>query len=128
MSRASHPLRWSVLFAVAGLALGACGGSKDLPACPQGSTLTAQNFGITYMNTYCTRCHSVQRTGGGRANAPKDVNYDTLDEIRADAKRIHEQAGVNADDSVNTDMPPSAPVPTEAERRQLSEWLACGAP
>jgi hypothetical protein len=43
------------------------------------------------------------------------------------SEHIDEQAAAGPD-HVNTSMPPSGPRPSEAERRQLGEWLACGAP
>jgi len=42
-------------------------------------------------------------------------------------EHIDEIAGVGPSAS-NSAMPPSGTKPTEAARRQLAEWLACGAP
>jgi hypothetical protein len=50
----------------------------------------------------------------------------TLAAIRANSTTVDEQAAAGAD-AVNTAMPEGSPAPTEAERRQLGEWLACGA-
>jgi uncharacterized membrane protein len=95
--------------------------------CPTDSTLSYQTFGQTFMASYCTRCHSSAVMGADRQDAPIGVNYDTVDGVRAHAELIdlHAAAGPNA---VNTAMPPSDPRPSEAQRRQLGEWLACGAP
>ncbi|HZA51573.1 MAG TPA: c-type cytochrome [Myxococcaceae bacterium] len=95
--------------------------------CPTSSTLTYQSFGQGFMATYCTRCHSSSVTGTARQGAPVGINFDTLEGIRASAVTTdsHAAAGPNG---INADMPPSSPAPSEAERRQLGEWLACGAP
>lgn len=95
--------------------------------CPQGSTLTYANFGQAFMDSYCLRCHSSTLTGGGRIGAPANINFDTQAEIQALAELIDEEAAAGPD-NVNTDMPPSAPRPTQDERLKLGEWLACGAP
>jgi len=50
----------------------------------------------------------------------------SLAAIRAQSAAIDSQAAAGAD-AVNTAMPDTDPKPTEAERRQLGEWLACGA-
>jgi uncharacterized membrane protein len=139
--------RWSTLPLLLALPLlmahggGGCGGDDDHDddaevgpptgaVCPEeGTTLTYDNFAETFFSTYCTRCHSADVTGADREGAPSDHNFDTHFEAVVLADHIDQMAGAGPD-SVNTTMPPNdgGDVPTEAERRQLSEWLACGGP
>lgn len=96
--------------------------------CASDSTLDYENFGRTFMNTYCTRCHSSALADGDRHGAPSDHNFDSLGNIqKVPAEHIDAMAAAGPD-RVNTTMPPSEPRPTEAERRDLGEWLACGTP
>ena len=111
------------------LLLSACGGGEDTKtACPTGgTTLTYQNFGQTFVSTYCTRCHNSALTGSDRKDAPKGVNFDTLEGIKAKADDIDKWAGASAT-VTNDSMPPDGEKPSVEDRRKLSEWLACGAP
>lgn len=59
-----------------------------------------------------------------RQGAPADHNFDTFAGVFVMADHIDEHAAAGPN-SVNTAMPPSDPTPSEAERRQLGEWLAC---
>lgn len=118
--------------------VGACGEDDHAHACADhsheegtptgatcsGSTLTYENFGRQFMEDYCTGCHSSAVTGDDRNCAPEDHNFDTLDEIMLVREHIDELAGAGPN-AVNDAMPPSAIKPTEAERRDLSTWLAC---
>jgi uncharacterized membrane protein len=121
-------MRIAFFLAVA-LALAACGGGDDGVAptgatCPAGSTLTYENFGAPFMEAYCLRCHSTEVAIPDRMGAPIDVNFDTLAGILQHADHIDELAAAGPD-GVNTFMPPSGDEPSEEERRQLGEWLAC---
>ncbi len=110
------------------LTLVGCGGGKPTGAtCPTGSTVTYTNFGQTFMSSYCLRCHNEAVTGSARKGAPTDVNFNTLDEIKAKSKDIDENAGASAS-VTNTEMPPDGDKPTLDDRKKLAEWLACGAP
>jgi uncharacterized membrane protein len=93
-------------------------------SCPPSSTLTWDSFGRSFMTSYCTRCHSSQLTGPARQSAPLGHDFDTENGVIVVAEHVDglAAAGPNA---VNTAMPPSNPMPTEAERRQLGEWVAC---
>lgn len=95
--------------------------------CPPGSTLTYESFGRAFFEEYCQRCHASSVTGVARRGAPATVTFDDVAEIRRQSVAIdlRAAAGPNA---VNTDMPREFPVPSLAEREQLGEWLACGAP
>jgi hypothetical protein len=95
--------------------------------CPTGSTLTYANFGQAFFASYCQRCHGSTVTGLARMGAPEDHAFDTLQDIRFLSAHIDQLAAAGPE-SVNTAMPPDAPAPAEAERRQLGEWLACDAP
>lgn len=109
---------------------GAGEGEPTGSICPTGSTLTYENFGQEFFESYCLGCHSITKTGDARLEAPDDTNYDTLAEIRATGAEeidVRAAAGPNA---VNMIMPPIGlgPIPSEDERIDLGEWLACGMP
>ncbi|MFO0667889.1 MAG: hypothetical protein U0174_28305 [Polyangiaceae bacterium] len=84
--------------------------------CPTNSTLTYENFGKSFMASNCTRCH------GGR----ESPSLLTVENIRAHADEIDSEAGASAT-VTNTRMPEDGSV-SLADRKKLSEWLACGAP
>lgn len=113
----------------AALLLSGCFGGEETGAtCPPGgTTLTYQNFGQSFMGTYCLRCHNSALTGNARHDAPSDINFNTVEEVRAEAKDVDKQAGASAT-ITNEEMPPDGEKPSVEDRRKLSEWLACGAP
>ena len=79
--------------------------------CPPDSTLTYANFGQALISSSCLSCHTNRQR-------PK---LDTQAGIQANTGSIIELA-------VYTDaMPQSGDLPL-AQRMQLGEWLACGAP
>ena len=141
--QARRSLVVTVVLMVASVLAGACdsdggggggsggGGGEEGEAtgavCPTTQTLTFGNFGKAFMQSYCLRCHSKDVTGEKREGAPADHNFDTVDEIRGLAEHIDELAGAGPN-AVNAIMPEGDPRPSEAERKKLSEWLACGAP
>ena len=92
--------------------------------CPPGSTLTYDTYGRSFMQSYCTRCHSSGIMGEARQGAPADHNFDSLRNIVVFADHIDQHAAAGPD-ATNADMPPSDPKPTDDERRKLGEWLAC---
>jgi len=96
--------------------------------CPSGSTLTYETFGRGFMAQYCTRCHSSSLQGAQRQGAPSDHNFDSLAALKAVGAEHVDTAAAAGPSAVNTVMPPQDPRPSEAERRQLGEWLACGMP
>jgi hypothetical protein len=91
--------------------------------CPEGSTLSYENFGTPFFDTYCRRCHSSAGGGMPGQGAPAGIAFDDLDSIRTRMELIWSVAG----DS-HTLMPASGAAPTRDERHQLGDWLACGAP
>lgn len=120
------------------LALLGChgGGASDDEAvgtgstCPPNSTLTYETFGQSFMASYCTDCHATKQRGVKRHGAPSDHDLDTIEGVRAtEAGHLDENAAAGPD-RVNAAMPPAdySPQPTDAERRQLGEWLACDMP
>jgi hypothetical protein len=96
--------------------------------CPSDSMLTYETFGRGFMDEYCVRCHSSALSGSERNGAPSDHNFDTLAGLHdTEPEHIDEQAAAGPN-RVNTAMPTDEPRPSEAERRKLGEWLACGMP
>lgn len=103
------------------------GGPQSWPSlgerpCPEDSILTAEDFGVPFMLTYCTGCHNSALGEGERAGAPLGVDFESLSKVRAQAERIWARSG-----DQNATMPPVGPPPAD-ERARLGEWLACGAP
>jgi hypothetical protein len=99
----------------------ACGGGEGLgeatgSTCPSDSTLTYATFGQAFFQGHCLSCHT-------RTESP---TLSTLEQIRANSSKI-DRAAAAGPNAVNTYMPETGSV-SEAERRQLGEWLACGAP
>ena len=124
---------------LATLIIAACGGNDDPPpdstepgpssgsTCPSDSTLTYENFGMQFFADYCTRCHSTMPENGTRSGAPRGLDWDQIDVVREYTMQIDKMAAAGPD-ATNTGMPPRDPRPSVAERRNLGEWLACGAP
>ncbi len=112
----------------------ACGSDSDPlfgppteSVCPEDSTLTYENFGREFMESYCTRCHDSALTGDDRMGAPSFHDFDTVFGIRAVSDHIDftTAAGPAA---TNDSMPPEDPRPTLEERTKLGEWIACDMP
>jgi uncharacterized membrane protein len=99
--------------------LSACGDDTDVQCAH--SFLRYDNFGSPFIISWCRACHSVDLPPDMRQNTPDNINFDTLDDIRAWSFEIKLTAGQG--DS----MPPSG-GPSAAERTMLVEWLRCGAP
>jgi mono/diheme cytochrome c family protein len=109
------------LLVTAGTAISGCGdeaGEATGSTCPSDSTLSYETFGQDFFETNCLACHG--------SKGPESPKLDTLEKIRANSTAIDEQAAAGPS-GVNTNMPEGGSV-TEAERRKLGEWLACGAP
>ena len=104
------------LFLVLSLLAIGCGGGGSGATCPSNSTLTYDNFGRQFFANYCDRCHSA-----GTRPA-----LGTLAQIQGNLTAVDSSAAAGAS-AVNTSMPQGGATPTEAQRRQLGEWLACGA-
>lgn len=112
---------------------GCCAGEDSVfgppteATCPPGSTLTYNNFGKPFMERYCTRCHSSELTGGARQGAPSFHDFDSLFGVKAVSDHIDETTAAGPA-AINDGMPEGDPAPTETERYQLGEWIACGMP
>jgi uncharacterized membrane protein len=90
--------------------------------CPTGgTTLTYQNFGSAFFALWCNSCHSAP--DGQRNGAPDSFVFDTQAEIVAHKDRIFARAA-----DTNNSMPVGPDMIPSAQRVQLAEWLACGAP
>lgn len=97
-----------------------------LPDAPPGdpcedSYLDYQNFGEPFALDWCRGCHSAAIPAGMRQKAPVEINFDTVDDLRAWKARIMVVAA-----SATPSMPPSG-GPSGTERALLDEWLRCGA-
>lgn len=97
----------------------ACGADTDR-TCAQ-SYLRYDNFGAPFIVNWCRACHSADTPPGMRQQAPDDVNFDNLSEIRRWSLQIRLTSGQGGS------MPPAG-GPSDDERRMLVEWLGCGAP
>lgn len=93
----------------------------DYPCPPAGTKLTYDSFGSGFIARRCQTCHG--QTDGARQGAPEGYDFGTLDAVRAKKDRIFARAAAD-----NVTMPPGPDNPPEAERNELAEWLACGAP
>lgn len=94
----------------------------DQYPCPTaGTQLRYDSFGAQFLGTNCNICHSAE--AGLRHGAPEGFRFETLDEVHAHAPRIFVRAA-----GPNVTMPPGPDDPPMADRDQLAEWLACGAP
>lgn len=135
-------------------ALAACGGEEAPKAafatgtvCPDGGTalrwadFDLELFGDAGGTTgYCNYCHHSSRTTNEeRHGAPPHATFDLLASVREHAQLIDALAGKGPTPTtpqmplllpppLPPDVPDPQPVPTDEERRRLSEWLACGAP
>lgn len=90
--------------------------------CPDDSVLTYDNFGGPFMRNWCTGCHNSELPEGERAQATLGVDLETRELIVDWADRVWFRSA-----DANRTMPPGG-GPTDEEREQLGEWLACGAP
>jgi len=120
------------ILVIAAVSLAGCGadplfGPPTESVCATGSTLTYDNFGKPFMESYCTRCHSSELVGAERMGAPSFHDFDTLFGIMAVSDHIDETAAYGPA-AENHSMPPSGDRPTAEERRLLGEWIACGMP
>jgi hypothetical protein len=105
------------------------------------TTLTWDNFGKAFMAKYCINCHDSQLTLNQRNGAPLFHDFDSLIGVVEVPDHIDQQAG-SGPKAHNTFMPgggtnyrcPSmlggpldeaCPEPTDEERQNLSQWLAC---
>lgn len=88
------------------------GGAPTGAVCPLEETLTWEDFGRDFMESYCVRCHR---------------GFGELDAVRRQASAIDSAAGAGPKAN-NTWMPEDGTAPSLEERQLLAEWLSCGAP
>jgi hypothetical protein len=107
---------------------------------PESPPVTWDNFGHTFMTTYCTQCHSSALPLPSQRNgATVYHDFDTLAGAAGPTDHIDEYAGAGPN-AINALMPPDrcpttpggrldrdCPQPTETEREQLATWMACDA-
>jgi len=113
------PLRCDALAACVCVALAGCGADTN-PDCVH-SFLRYDNFGAPFMADWCRSCHSASLPADMRQQAPAEINFDSLSEIRYWSFAIERSTALTAS------MPPAG-GPSIAERDMLMEWLRCGAP
>jgi uncharacterized membrane protein len=106
-----------IAFALVGTfaAIAAAEGSTEGGSCE----VTYDSFGKSFLDTYCVRCHSAEKTGFARYGAPDKVNLDVLDIVKKDKKDIVKLV------AVKKQMPPSGLKPTDEERAKVKTWLEC---
>lgn len=113
-----------VIIAALASAVAVRGQDKSAPApAPKDCSATYANFGRSFMERYCLRCHSSTRHNFfTRRGAPKKVDYD-------DYAGVKKKAGKIADETVlHDEMPRGRPKPTAEERKRLGDWIDCGLP
>ncbi len=93
----------------------------DYPCPPGGTTLTYDNFGLSFMATWCNSCHSAPN--GERSGAPDDFVFATHADVIAHKDRIFARSA-----DTNDSMPPGPDTIPPQQRIDLANWLACGAP
>lgn len=113
---------FAILGVVAALAVG-CEVAQpyEEAKCAEGTDLTWENFGETFMIRFCNRCHTASAVD--RHGAPEGFDFEDVAAVRKHAAHIYDRsAGENAS------MPPGPDDPPIEERDKLAEWIACGAP
>lgn len=112
-----------VLLAIVFLA-SACKGDKGESAVPAETGLCADapvlmwaNFGQGFVLENCQSCHAS--TSLDRNDAPEEVSFDTLEQVRALSDRILARAA-----GAEPTMPPEGGVGDE-DREKLELWLSC---
>lgn len=83
--------------------------------CPTNSTLTYENFGKAFFQANCLECHASKES----------PPFNTQEQIQA-AKDDIDRAAASGPNATNTYMPDDGDV-SDADRKKLGEWLACGA-
>jgi uncharacterized membrane protein len=81
---------------------------------------TYENFGKAFVTKYCIGCHSTSKKGFARNGAPKKINFDSFEKIKA------ESGGFQKMVVQKKKMPPMG-GPTQGERAQVATWLKCEA-
>lgn len=98
----------------------ACGDSKPTVDCNQ----TIPKYSQVAIWPQCVSCHSSQRSGADRKDAPADINFDTY----AAAKAAAEEAVGEVNEAAMPPDPPESTNVTNEMRTQLYLWALCGTP
>ena len=93
---------------------------SDPPKVECDKSITWDSWAEKFFATYCTECHSSDKTGAARHGAPETANFDTYEGVEARWNYIIEMAT-----GFNPRMPPQEPRPTDEEREVLYAWLWC---
>jgi uncharacterized membrane protein len=96
-----------------------CGGGLDTTCNDAATTLTWSNFGSDFMGRHCIVCHNTS------ARAQAGVRLHTVEGVRRNARLVSSTAGTGRSMPIGSN---DEPLPTDAERAQLTEWVSCGAP
>ncbi|HKU44852.1 MAG TPA: hypothetical protein VJR89_42125 [Polyangiales bacterium] len=99
--------------------LGACGGDEEeLPDVECNGTVPAYEDVAAFDK--CSTCHSSEKTGAQRNQAPADINFNTESASRAHAEDA-------AHEVFEGEMPPagSGITLTSAEKDALYKWALC---
>ena len=82
--------------------------------------VTYDNFGKTFLEKYCTKCHiSTKTTMMTRMGAPAGSDFDKVEAIQQFKDKIVHLV------NVKNSMPPVAPKPADDEKAKLKTWLEC---
>jgi hypothetical protein len=92
-------------------------GSGDTGLCADAPVIMWNNFGDGFLTENCQACHASTSTN--RYDAPEDVVFDTLDDVKA-----HADAMLLAATGDDPRMPPEGGVDDE-DRLKLEIWLTC---
>jgi hypothetical protein len=87
------------------------------PVCSHDPPLTYDNFGEGFTTQFCTGCHSSIVPEEHRMGAPEAYNFDTYEGVLYWADKIEPVV-------MDGEMPPGG-GPTDAEKVQFAEWMAC---
>lgn len=109
-------MRWWLLGLVA-LGLAGCDEPGTAEFCDGQPVVTYDNFGAGFMTENCQSCHASTSTD--RQEAPEDVTFDTLEDVRETSPLILSVAAGDA-----SQMPPEGGV-DEDDRLLLEIWLRC---
>lgn len=91
-------------------------------SCPEGgTTLTYENFGQAFIDRECQYCHASWVED--RKGAPMEYTFDDHASVLHFADHIYDRSAAS-----NRSMPPGPDDPSQDERDDLAEWIACGAP
>jgi uncharacterized membrane protein len=105
-----------VLASLVGFGCSSSGSDIGSATCPPNTTLKYADFGKPFVDKYCAQCHGGGQSQGG-------ISLEGVGNVQKNKAAMYKEAAAD-----NTSMPPSGSTkPTADERKQLGDWLACGA-